>query len=295
MERYLGIDCGSVSLNLALMTGGADEPVSVYLRTKGRPLGSFVEAIDELIKVCGGNLPVTSALVTGSARELLSKALNIPAINEISAHATGAHHVIPNVRTIVEIGGQDSKFVKIEPSLTGGIPRIQVFRMNEICAAGTGAFLDEQAERLGIGVESFGALALQSTKPAPIAGRCAVFAKTDMIHQAQEGTPIPDILLGLAFALARNYVATLIRGETSGSGSFPSGRRNEQPGRGSRVSEIAQSGRQACRNLTALQGPRGPRMRGAKQPSEAFARAFPGNTQGNGGLGPSGTLFTLVF
>jgi activator of 2-hydroxyglutaryl-CoA dehydratase len=203
------------------MTGGADEPVSVYLRTRGRPLGSFVEAIDELIKVCGGDLPVASALVTGSARELLSKALKIPAINEISAHATGAHHVIPNVRTIIEIGGQDSKFVKIEPSLNGGIPHIQVFRMNEICAAGTGAFLDEQAERLGIGVESFGALALQSNKPAPIAGRCAVFAKTDMIHQAQEGTPIPDILLGLAFALARNY--SYPNTGHAGSGSFLQG------------------------------------------------------------------------
>ncbi len=86
--------------------------------------------------------------------------------------------------------------------------------MNEVCAAGTGAFLDEQADRLGIPVESFGPLALQSDKPAPIAGRSAVFAKTDMIHQAQEGTPVPDILLGLAFALVRNYMATLIRGES---------------------------------------------------------------------------------
>jgi predicted CoA-substrate-specific enzyme activase len=86
--------------------------------------------------------------------------------------------------------------------------------MNEVCAAGTGAFLDEQADRLGIPIESFGSLALQSQRPAPIAGRCAVFAKTDMIHQAQEGTPIPDILLGLSFALVRNYIATLIRGET---------------------------------------------------------------------------------
>ncbi len=85
--------------------------------------------------------------------------------------------------------------------------------MNEICAAGTGAFLDEQAERLGIDVESFGVEALRSQSPARIAGRCAVFAKTDMIHQAQEGAPIPDILLGLAFGLARNYIATLIRGE----------------------------------------------------------------------------------
>jgi predicted CoA-substrate-specific enzyme activase len=86
--------------------------------------------------------------------------------------------------------------------------------MNEICAAGTGAFLDEQAERLGIGVESFGEVALRSNNPASIAGRCAVFAKTDMIHQAQEGTPLPDILLGLAIALVRNYTATLIKGDT---------------------------------------------------------------------------------
>ena len=83
-----------------------------------------------------------------------------------------------------------------------------------MCAAGTGAFLDEQADRLGIEVESFGTLALKSDKPAPIAGRCAVFAKTDMIHQAQEGTPLPDILSGLAFALVRNYIATLVRGES---------------------------------------------------------------------------------
>ena len=118
----------------------------------------------------------------------------------------------PDVRTIIEIGGQDSKFIKIEPSSSFS-PRVSGFRMNEICAAGTGAFLDEQAERLGINVESFGSLALRSQNPARIAGRCAVFAKTDMIHQAQEGAPIPDILLGLAFGLVRNYISTLIRGE----------------------------------------------------------------------------------
>ncbi len=213
-QKYLGIDCGSVSLNLALITDEADEPVSVYLRTRGRPLQTLVEAADELIRICGTDVPIASALVTGSARELLSKALNIPAINEISAHAAGVHHVNPDVRTIVEIGGQDSKFIKIQTVLNSGKPRIHTFRMNEICAAGTGAFLDEQAERLGIGIESFGSLALQSNKPAPIAGRCAVFAKTDMIHQAQEGTPVPDILLGLAFALVRNYIATLIRGDS---------------------------------------------------------------------------------
>ncbi|HMK37139.1 MAG TPA: acyl-CoA dehydratase activase [Desulfomonilaceae bacterium] len=212
-KLFLGIDCGSVSLNLFLLTDGFAEPLTVYLRTRGRPLQAFIQGVGHLLATTGGDTPIAGALVTGSARELLSGALNIPAINEISAHAVGAHAVNPEIRTIIEIGGQDSKYIRIEPSSGNEIPRIPVFRMNEICAAGTGSFLDEQAERLGIGVDSFGPIALQSTTPAPIAGRCAVFAKTDMIHQAQEGRPLPDILLGLAAALVRNYIATLMKGD----------------------------------------------------------------------------------
>ena len=143
--------------------------------------------------------------------------LDLPSINEITAHATGAYWINPGIRTVIEIGGQDSKFITIAPTDNSRVPRVPVFRMNEICAAGTGAFLDEQAQRLGLAVESFGAMALESTTPAPIAGRCAVFAKTDMVHQAQEGARLPDILLGLAYALVRNYIATLIKGEKLGS------------------------------------------------------------------------------
>ncbi|MDQ7782650.1 MAG: acyl-CoA dehydratase activase [Desulfomonilaceae bacterium] len=214
MKWYLGIDCGSVSINLVLMKEGVGEPLTVYRRTRGRPLKEFIAAVEELKAVCGIHPVTAGVLVTGSGRDLLSSALKLPAINEITAHATGAHRVNPHIRTIIEIGGQDSKFITIEPSPGSHIPRVPVFRMNEICAAGTGAFLDEQAERLGLPVESFGSTALQSTTPASIAGRCSVFAKTDMIHQAQEGTPLPDILLGLAFALVRNYVATLVKGES---------------------------------------------------------------------------------
>ena len=212
MENFLGIDCGSVSLNLVILSPSSSVPLSIYRRTRGRPLQALGEAIDEL-RALAGDMELTSALVTGSGRELISEALGIPAANEITAHASGIYRVNPDVRTVIEIGGQDSKFIRLEPPSSGEIPSVPLFRMNEICAAGTGAFLDEQAERLGIGIESFGEQALQSKRPAPIAGRCAVFAKTDMIHQAQEGTPVPDILLGLAFALARNYVATLVRGE----------------------------------------------------------------------------------
>uniref|UniRef100_A0A7C4ESW8 CoA activase n=1 Tax=Desulfomonile tiedjei TaxID=2358 RepID=A0A7C4ESW8_9BACT len=211
-ETFLGIDCGSVSLNVCLLDSDSSEPVSLYLRTKGRPLPTLVEALDSLAKAMGEDVRVAGALLTGSGRELLSTALAVPTINEITAHAVGARAVAPEIRTIIEIGGQDSKYIRVEPS-DAATPRIPVFRMNEICAAGTGAFLDEQAQRLGIAVEDFGDVALQSLRPAPIAGRCAVFAKTDMIHQAQEGAPLPDILLGLAFALVRNYMAALVKGD----------------------------------------------------------------------------------
>ncbi len=213
MQNYLGIDCGSVSLNLAMISAAGDPPTTRYRRTAGRPLFTLVEALDSLQNQEGEDVEFAGALVTGSGREYLASVLGLSAVNEISAHASGAYWADPRVRTVIEIGGQDSKFIRIDPPDAGCLPRTAAFRMNEICAAGTGAFLDEQAHRLGIDVEDFGALALRSSSPASIAGRCAVFAKTDMIHKAQEGTALPDILMGLALALARNYVASLVRGE----------------------------------------------------------------------------------
>jgi len=212
MHNFLGIDCGSVSLNLVLQSGSAEHPATVYARTQGRPLQTFLQAVKRLKAKAGDNIELSGVLVTGSGRELISRVLGVPAINEITAHAAGAFYVNPAIRTVIEIGGQDSKFIRIEPPEKGSSPRIVAFRMNEICAAGTGAFLDEQAARLGIPVESYGSIASQSRNPVPIAGRCAVFAKTDMIHKAQEGAALPDILLGVAFALARNYLSTLVRG-----------------------------------------------------------------------------------
>ena len=212
-DMFLGLDCGSVSLNMVLLSQRDGLLHSRYLRTNGRPRETVLAAINDLGGLLGNDLVCAGAFVTGSGRELLSRHLNIPAVNEISAHAAGAFRANPRIRTIIEIGGQDSKFIRIEAPDSGTTPRIVAFRMNEICAAGTGAFLDEQADRLGIPVESFQDIAAQASEPAPIAGRCAVFAKTDMIHQAQEGTPIPAILSGVAYALARNYIATLIRGD----------------------------------------------------------------------------------
>ncbi len=120
----------------------------------------------------------------------------------------------PKPRTIIEIGGQDSKFLSVAWDQTLGKMILVDMAMNSLCAAGTGAFLDQQAERLGISIEDeFAAIALQSDNPARIAGRCTVFAKSDMIHLQQKGTPLADILAGLCMALARNFKTVIGKGK----------------------------------------------------------------------------------
>jgi predicted CoA-substrate-specific enzyme activase len=127
--------------------------------------------------------------------------------NEITAHAVAALHLVPNVCTVLEIGGQDSKIIIMRDGV------VVDFAMNTVCAAGTGAFLDQQAGRLNIPIEEFGSFALKSTTPVRIAGRCAVFAESDMIHKQQTGHSIPDIINGLCDALVRNYINNVGRGK----------------------------------------------------------------------------------
>jgi predicted CoA-substrate-specific enzyme activase len=120
--------------------------------------------------------------------------------NEITAQAVAALHFIPDVQTVIEIGGQDSKIIMIRNGI------VTDFGMNTVCAAGSGSFLDHQAQRLDMRIEDFGSRALQSKKPVRIAGRCTVFAESDMIHKQQMGHRIDDIIYGLCQALVRNYL-----------------------------------------------------------------------------------------
>ncbi|MDI6637365.1 MAG: acyl-CoA dehydratase activase, partial [Bacillota bacterium] len=115
--------------------------------------------------------------------------------------------VVPDVRTVIEIGGQDSKIIILRDGA------VLDFAMNTVCAAGTGSFLDQQAARLGVPIERFGELALMSTTPVRIAGRCAVFAESDMIHKQQMGHRIEDIVAGLCEALVRNYLNNVGKGK----------------------------------------------------------------------------------
>jgi predicted CoA-substrate-specific enzyme activase len=118
-----------------------------------------------------------------------------------------ASHFFPEAQTILEIGGQDSKLIVLRDGM------VTDFAMNTVCAAGTGSFLDQQAFRLNLPVEEIGPLALRSQHPVRIAGRCTVFAESDMIHKQQMGHALEDILYGLCRALARNYLNNLALGK----------------------------------------------------------------------------------
>ena len=143
-----------------------------------------------------------------SARYLIKAVMGADvAKTEIIAHAVASTTLIPDVNTILEIGGQDSKII----ILRNGI--VADFAMNSVCAAGTGSFLDHQATRLGIPIEDFGDYAIRSENAVNIAGRCGVFAESDMIHKTQMGYSKEDIIHGLCDALVRNYLNNVGKGK----------------------------------------------------------------------------------
>ena len=127
--------------------------------------------------------------------------------NEITAHAVGTTTFYPDVRTILEIGGQDSKIILVENGVAVD------YAMNTLCAAGTGAFLSSQAKRLGIEVEEIGDYALRSTHPTQIAARCTVFAESDLVHKIQMGHPREDIIAGVCNAVVANYLNNVGKGK----------------------------------------------------------------------------------
>ncbi len=147
--------------------------------------------------------------LTGSAGKLVAEVLHIAHINEIAACAYATRKMLPDVKTIIEMGGEDSKYIILQDNA------IKDFSMNSVCAAGTGSFLDQQAERMRLTIEQFSELAAKNSRPARIAGRCSVFAKSDMIHLQQIATPVEDIVAGLCFAVARNFKGTIVKGRPS--------------------------------------------------------------------------------
>ncbi len=221
--RFIGLDAGSVSVKLVVLDDKGGVLSSLYQRHKGHPLPVALEMLKAVMRnalcVMGVKDPELrtpnselerdfSLSLTGSAGRLIGSILGITPINEVVAYAYATRRLYPHIRTIIELGGEDSKLIILgEDSYSA-----RDFYMNSVCAAGTGSFLDQQAERLRLSIEEFSELSLKSHKPPRIAGRCSVFAKSDMIHLQQIATPVEDIVAGLCFAVARNFKGSIARG-----------------------------------------------------------------------------------
>jgi predicted CoA-substrate-specific enzyme activase len=218
IPAYLGIDVGSVSTNLVAIDDSGVVIHDIYLRTAGRPIEAVQRGLRELDEKWGRRLVIEGVGTTGSGRELIAEVAGADVVNdEITAHKTGALHISNTlggepVDTIFEIGGQDSKFISIENGV------VVDFAMNEACAAGTGSFLEEQAEKLGIRIkEEFARLALSSRAPTRLGERCTVFMERDVTGWLHKGETVPSVVAGLAYSIALNYLNRVVRGRKIGN------------------------------------------------------------------------------
>ena len=204
MKTYLGIDVGSVTTKFALLDENDELLTHIYLPTQGKPIAMVQQGLRQTKQQLPEGADICGVATTGSARYLAGVIVGADLVkNEITSHAVAALLYYPQVQTILEIGGQDSKLTIIRDGI------VTDFGMNTVCAAGTGSFLDHQALRLNMNIEELSRRALDSQTPVRIAGRCTVFAESDMVHKQQMGHRIEDILYGLCQALVRNYLSNV--------------------------------------------------------------------------------------
>jgi predicted CoA-substrate-specific enzyme activase len=204
----IGVDIGSVSVKVVSIDKSGRIVRSEYIRHKGKPLQVAGDLLDEFSTGKG----ITFVAATGTGAKEFASAVGASFINEIVALASGFSHLYPDTGSVIDIGGEDSKLITLEKNGRDGALRLKDFSMNALCAAGTGAFLDQQASRLRFTIEEFSEMALKSVNPPRIAGRCTVFAKSDMIHLQQIATPDYEIVAGLCYALARSFKGSVAKG-----------------------------------------------------------------------------------
>lgn len=208
-RAYIGIDIGSISTKGVVIDDKNNFLAESYLWTEGNPGQATKNVLHELKQQFDSDqYEIVAAGTTGSARKLVGTMIGAAVIkNEITAHAVGTTTLHPDVRTILEIGGQDSKIICVENGVAVD------YAMNTLCAAGTGAFLSSQAHRLGVAVEDFGEIAVNARQAAPVAARCTVFAESDLVHKLQVGYPREEIIAGLCKAVATNYLNNVAKGK----------------------------------------------------------------------------------
>lgn len=190
-----------------------------YLPTAGKPLEAVRQDLAEIGAALGARVTVQDVGATGSGRYLTADFVGGDVVrNEITAQARAATALDPGVETIFEIGGQDSKYISLHHGA------VVDFAMNSDCAADTGSFLEEQAERLALDLKAdFSPLALSSARPMGLGERCTVFMESDVIHHQQQGADLDQISAGLAYAIAQNYLNRVVNNRPVGRKVFLQG------------------------------------------------------------------------
>ncbi|MFC2124088.1 acyl-CoA dehydratase activase [Bacteroidota bacterium] len=210
---HLGFDIGSISINTVLMDDQRNIVENRYDFCHGKPFSLLKDLLTDIHEKYSEN-SIQKIAITGTGGKLAEELIGGHFVNEIIAQSASVSKLYPQVKTVIEMGGEDSKLIFMHEDEEHDTSRLSDFTLNNICAAGTGSFLDQQAKRIGISIEKeFGELALKSKKPPRIAGRCSVFAKSDMIHLQQIATPVHDIVAGLCYAVARNFISSMGKGK----------------------------------------------------------------------------------
>jgi len=216
VRAYLGIDIGSISTNLVVIDERGRLLAKRYLMTAGRPIEAVNQGLREIGEETGDSVEIMGVGTTGSGRYMIADYVGADIVkNEITAQATAAAFIDKKVDTIFEIGGQDSKYI----SLRDGI--IVDFEMNKACAAGTGSFLEEQAEKISVSVKhEFADCAFSAENPCRLGERCTVFMENSLMASLQRGADRNDLLAGLAYSIVQNYITKVVAGKPVGENIF---------------------------------------------------------------------------
>jgi len=230
MSCYVGIDIGAVSAIAAVLAdhgalpsannrvlrrfGPAELPegtlyLTPYRRTHGKPIAAATSLLEEILSSFGSDA-LKGVCLTGSGGKVAATKLGASVVNEFKAISTGLAAMGVDVATVFEMGGETSKYLRLSRNEDGSLGIVD-YATNGDCAAGTGSFLDQQAGRLKYAIEEVGPLVIQAQRAAQVAGRCSVFAKSDMIHAQQKGYSPPEVLRGLCNAVARNFRTAVVR------------------------------------------------------------------------------------
>lgn len=205
-HAYLGIDIGSTTTKYALIDENREIIHKSYVHTQGKPIEVTQRLLRTIRDEMGDKVQIVGTATTGSGRNVVGDFLNADLIiDEITAHARGAVEIDSGIDTIFEIGGQDSKYIYISNAYPLD------FDMNKVCAAGTGSFLHELANKYGINiVGEFQGIALSSDTPVKLAERCTVFMESDLVSYHQKGIPRDDLIAGLCYAIVYNYLNRVV-------------------------------------------------------------------------------------